>query len=341
VKEVLKKIANVNIETACLYCHKSEGEGKHFMPVNFDAHCAECHQPVGNETPALTIRDPGNPALPGVETLQMIQSRRGPGTFWAYYTNPGEFTVRAGTKVVKSPVYHKDPWVLENLKLIRQTLYTDVGLTDLLKTQGGVPPNQGARLYKEAIATLQDYANGLRGRPEPEVQAELARIDTLMREVQSKLDNSLSAFSIAAFSAKGMIDNPDLTAEQKKEFDDFARKVARPCLQCHVVEHAAILRVNADQRVLRRAEFNHRAHILQRRCLECHTEIAINQVIAEKDTSRSLLVNDRSAIQNVPMIENCSGCHTPQEASTRCITCHLMHPNEGKSSNLQLFVEGN
>ncbi len=339
VKEVLKKIGSVNVETSCFYCHKPEGEGRHFMPINFDVHCAECHQPVGNETPALSIHDPNNPTLPGVETLQMIQSRRRPGTLWAFYTNPNEFTVKANDKIVKSPVYHKDPWVLENLKLIRQILYSDVGLTDLLKTLGSVPNNKTDILYREALQTLQDYANGLRGRPEPEVQADLAYIDKLLNIVQMNIGrypiNSFDSF----FSFKRMIENPDLTEGQKKDLEDFSLKVAKPCLECHVVEHAAIARVNAEQRVLHRAVFNHRAHILQRRCLECHVEIPINQVILDKDTTQALLLKDRSEIQNIPKVENCYQCHTPKEASNKCVTCHYMHPNKEQRANLQLFVE--
>lgn len=340
-REVLKKAGSINIESACLYCHRSGPDGKHFMPVNFDAHCADCHQPVKNETPALAVVDPGNPAVPGVETLQMIQSRRAPGTFWSFYTNPNEFAIRQGTKVVKSPVYHKDPWILENLKLIRKTLYTEVGLTDLLNTIGGMSMKSADPLYREALMTLRGYINGLRGRPESEVQMELAHIDTLLRGVKTKIGTTSLDLSASAFSPTKYIQNPALTVGQINDLEDFALKVAKPCLDCHIVEHAAILRVNPDQRVLDRAEFNHRAHILQRRCLECHTEIPVNQVLVDKDTSKALLAMDRSSVQNIPKIENCFQCHTPREASTACVTCHEMHPNKDQKTNLQLFVGGN
>ena len=340
-KEVLKKIGSVYLEQACLYCHQAQPDGKNFEPINFDMRCAECHQPVALEdkSPKLEIKDPNAPGVPGVETLQMIQNRHGPGTTWAFYTNQNEFTMKPNNKIVKSPVYHKDPWVLENLKLIRQTLYSDLKLSDLVNTSGMVSLDRRDRLYTEALQTLQDYLSGLRGRPEPEVQDDLVRIDSLLKAAQMKIGRLSSAHPDSLFILGNENENPNLTSAQKKDFEEFAFKVARPCLECHIVEHASILRVATEQKVLHRAEFNHRAHILQRRCLECHTDIPIEKVLAG-DTI-GVASKDRSSTQNIPMIENCFECHTSQEASNRCVTCHYMHPNKMNRSNLQLFVQKN
>ncbi|MBI4549200.1 MAG: hypothetical protein HY707_14555 [Ignavibacteriae bacterium] len=335
-KFVLDKIKKVSREDACLYCHNPQPDGKHFKPLNFDVHCADCHLTTASETPLLNIKDPNTPTVPGVETLHMIQNRRGPGTLWAFYTNPNEFTEK-GTRVSKSPVYHKDPWILENLKLIRQMLYNDLGLSDLLKSFGKVSMLKNEQLYREAIQTLQDYVTGLRSRPEVEVQADLTRIDSLLKIARLKIGDQSYNLSDSLFMLGKQMENVNLTAAQKQAFEGFALKLTKTCQECHVVAQAKILRVKSDQQVLNRAEFDHRAHILQRRCLECHIDIPVTNVL-DGDTTKSLLLVDRSSTQNIPKIENCFQCHNQQEASNRCITCHYMHPNKENRANLQLFV---
>jgi len=331
LEKLQKEGGGVYLEKACLYCHKPQPDGKNFTPLDYDTQCGDCHLTSSSETPSLAIKDAGNPLALGVETLEMIQKRRGPGTQWAFYTNPNEFTVRGGGKVAKSPVYHKDPWILENLKLLRQSLYSEPGLTDLLPTTGSALRGMA---FSEAIKRLQDYSAGLRSRPEPEIQADLARIDSLLRLLQRRASVSTWPDSSLAF---GAIENPNLTLAQRKEIEDFALKLTKPCLVCHMVSGASILSVQKDQRALRRAEFDHRAHILQRRCLECHFEIPIAQVFAGDTTVP--VAKDRASTQNVPGIENCFECHTEQTGLNRCVTCHYMHPNKENRGNLNLFVE--
>ncbi len=336
LEKVRKEGGGLYLEKACLYCHNPQADGKHFKQLDYDMHCAGCHLTTAVETPSLAIKDPGSPLEPGVETLVMIQRRRGPGTRWAFYANPNEFTMKGGGRVVKSPVYHKDPWILENLRLLRRTLYTDPGLTDLLQVTG---TSSSEKFLGEAITALQEYADGLRSRPEPEIQSDLARIDSLLKVIRRRMDMVPDALSDSLFTFNIRNQNPDLTPAQRNEFETFALKLARPCLECHTVSQASILRVQKDQRVLRRAEFDHRAHILERRCLDCHVEIPIAQVFAG-DTTVSL-VKDRASTQNVPTVENCFACHTRQAGLNRCVTCHFMHPNKERRGSLQLFVEKN
>lgn len=330
-----KEIGTVYIEKACLYCHISRPDGKSFKPIDYDMNCGDCHLTASMESASLTIKDPANPNSPGVETLEMIQRRRGPGTQWAFYTSPNEFTTRGGNKVVKSPIYHKDPWILENLKQIRQTLYTDDGLSDLLKASGFNPRIMRSDQFDKVIATLQDYVLGLRSRPEPEVQSELARIDSFLRVLKRR--TTMASNYDSSFVMK--TENPDLTLGQRNDIEEFGLKLTKPCLQCHVVSNASIMQVKADQRTLSRAEFDHRAHIVERRCLECHIEIPVAQVLVDKDTSATLLVKDRSATQNIPKISNCMECHSASKASNMCVTCHYMHPNKESRGSLELFVE--
>ncbi len=334
-KELLKKLNTTNIETACLYCHNADARGKGFMPLDYDKHCGDCHLTTSSETPSLAISDPNDPVTPGVETLEMIQRRRGPGTLWAFYTNPNEFTL-SGNRMRKSPVYHRDPWILENLRRLRQVLYGDSSLIDLLNAIPSVKGSPTRQTYLEAIASLEQYVIGLRSRPELEVQAELARIDSLLKVARRRLnEGEMLSDPLPLMTLEAM--NPSLTDAQRQAIDDFALKLTKPCLECHEVQHAAILGVKASQRTLLRAEFDHRAHITQRRCLECHDAIPVAEALAGDTTGIAAL--DRATTQNLPRKENCLQCHSPTEASSTCVTCHFMHPNKENRASLQLFVE--
>lgn len=346
-KLVLEQKLNksVDIVKACLYCHNPEADGKHFKPIDFDMHCAgSCHNPVAPETPALTIVDGSD--RPGVETLDMIRRRRGLGTRWAFYSNPNEFR-NEGARVVKSPVYHKDPWILENLASIRRMLYPNLGLTDLLNATGEPGTDDRADLYMEAVGTLKNYRTELAGRPEPEVQAELGRIDSLLKIAQQRLmDPDMNATN-SGFLTSAWNENPALTSDQRGEFARFANRLTKDCQKCHRVEQASILRVRSDQRVLKRAEFDHRAHVIERPyCLDCHNEIPVEQVLLGDSAAVASLkpatdALDSAKTQNIPRIENCFQCHTPGAASNMCVTCHYMHPNKTNRVNFRLFVDRN
>ncbi len=338
-KEVLKKLNTPNIEAACLYCHNPMADGKGFRSLDFDIACGDCHLTTSSETPSLTIKDRTNPASLGVETLEMIQQRRGPGTIWAFYTNLNEFSINNG-KVKKSPVYHRDPWIEENLKQIYHTLYSDSTLADLLSASGRGAMKSKLQIYNQAIKTLQDYVVGLRSRPEPEVQMELMRIDSLLKEAQQKVNSNGTMLPDIFGMMKMMAENSSLTQSQRNDLEDFAVKLTKPCQECHYVEHAAILSVKASQRTFMRAEFDHRAHITQRRCLECHDIIPVEKALAGDTTVIAIVAMiDKAATHNIPTIENCFECHTKETGSSTCVTCHFMHPNKENRGSLQLFVE--
>jgi len=342
VKEIVKREKLTDIERACLYCHNPQPDGKHFEPIEFDAHCNTCHLTGNIESPALKIKSADNFIEPGVETLETIRRRRRPGTIWAFNTNPNEFQIKSGNRLVKSPVRHEDPWVLENLKTIRATLYPNLGFTELLKTVGETSAHNkksaATAIYQEAIGTLQNYAAGLRGRPEPEVQRELAKIDSLLKVARHRIQRQPLLNGDAKFIWPSANANPNLNADQISELNDLAASLTEACRECHTVDKASILRVRQDQQILQRAEFNHRAHIVQRRCLECHTEIPILSAAGGNATTVAG-TQDRAAIQNIPGIENCRACHNAGETSNRCVTCHYFHPNKTNRSSMLLYVE--
>ncbi len=347
VREVVKLEKLVDIERACLYCHNPQPDGKNFGLINFDQHCDACHLTTSVATSPLKVKDDADPYAPGVETLEAIRQRRGPGTLWAFYANPFEFKPR-GNRVVKQPLYHQDPWILENLRRIRRLLYPDLEFADLLKAAGKLtsqsPQALSATVYQEAIQTLQNYSLQLRNRPEPEIQRDLAQIDSLLKEAQSTLRRQTNTIAGPPFLAQPAPPNPALDATQIADLKAFAQDVAGPpCLECHIVSNANILRVQKDQRILKRAEFDHRAHTLERRCLECHTQIAITKevngaTVVRPQTEVSEL-EDRAAIQNIPNIANCRDCHNPAESSNRCVTCHYFHPNKTQRSSLLLYLD--
>jgi hypothetical protein len=334
VKEYLeKRTGSGYIERACLYCHNSRPDGKSFEPLDFDAHCGDCHLTTSVETARLEIKDPGNPATPGVETLEMIRRRGGPRSTWAFFANPGEFTESAG-KIVKSPVYHRDPWIMENLKLLRRMLFAD-GLEDLLMARRVGQSKSTGEAYAEAISTLRTYAAELRSRPEPEIQKDLVTIDSLLRIARRRVSEAGAVLPEEMFTPGP--EASDLSPEERQAIAEFGQKLTRPCRVCHLVDGAAILGVKSRQRTLTRAEFDHRAHILERRCLDCHTAIPVEQALVGGDTT-GLAARDRSSVQNLPGIANCLECHGPSRASAACVTCHFMHPNKESRGSLQLAV---
>lgn len=334
VREVVKRLGTEDVEQSCLVCHNAGPDGRSFEPLSFDRHCDACHLPSTVSTPALPIRNE-SAGTEGVETLETILERGGAATRWAVFSNPREFRLR-GSSVSKAPIYHQDPWILENLRRLRRVLYPDAGLADLLRASADVPAHESLVLYREALKTLEDQALGLRSRPEPEIQAQLQEIRKIMDELERRLDDPYAPLDETGFLlALGSVD-PDLPPERVEEIETLIDELTAPCQQCHFVRRGTIGRVQKDQRQLRRAEYDHRAHITQRRCLECHTEIAIQEHLLSAEEIDVAV--DSAVIQNLPGVDVCRECHNTREASDRCITCHLFHPDKSQRSNLLLYL---
>ena len=337
VREVRRQQGFDDPQRACLYCHRPEAQGAGFEAIDFETSCGDCHLTSRTGTPRLPIAEPSRPGEPGVETLAMIQARGGPGTRWAFFTNPNEYQVAGGT-VLKRPVYHQDPWVMTNLARIRRTLYPDLGLAELLQTAGPGPGGGGGAggdprpLYREAIATLRGRALELRGRPEPAVQAELARLEGLLTAAEQRLEAG-EAPPADPFNSRPAV-NPRLTADQVAGYQQLALDLTEPCRKCHVESDAAILRVQKDQKTLVRARFDHRAHVvLVAFCADCHDAIpGLAEVTAQSELRDEPA--DVAATQNLPRIAVCQRCHSADQARNSCVTCHLFHPQSGRRAAL-------
>ncbi|MEM7584826.1 MAG: cytochrome c3 family protein [Acidobacteriota bacterium] len=333
-REVMERENLVDVERACLYCHNPRPDGRSFQPIDFDRHCDACHLNASITTTRLPIEADG---APGVTTLATFIERQDPGTSWALFANPAEFR-QVGSRVSKSPVHHADPWIMENLRRLRRALYSDAGLADLLQVSADIPASELTTLYEEAIATLEDYAIGLRSRPEPEIQTELEAIERMLKQVRRSLEDPYTPLDeTELLLALDERPRSDLGDEQVTEIEDLVDQLTQTCQPCHAIDRATIARVQKDQRILRRAEFDHQAHTLQVRCLECHAEIPIAEGL-EGETQPAETAFDRAAIQNLPRIEQCQQCHQPELSTNNCVTCHEFHPDKGRRSDLLLYL---
>jgi len=335
VNELMNRKELVDVQKSCLHCHNAEEDGKNFKAIDFEKHCGSCHLTASTATPWLqTTDDPSS--TPGVMSLETIRARSAPGTRWAYFSNPNDFDSR-GERVRKRPLYHKDQWILENLKQLREALYPSAELASLLQASADVPSGNAEELYREALGTLREYAEELRSQPSREVQQELRRVEKLLGTIERRLEDPLAPLDETKFTLSPAKLNPDLTEEQVASYRETVNKLTQPCQTCHRVEQATIARVQKDQDKLIRAEFDHGDHIIHSNCLDCHNQIPIREHAA-KDT-RAPVSKDRAAIFNLPTIETCQSCHAEEQAPNTCISCHAFHPDKSQQSNLLQYVE--
>ena len=333
VNEVRDREDLADIEQTCLYCHNATEGGTGFQPISFDQHCDTCHLTTSDATPWVTTASADGP---GVLTLEALRAQQRPGSLWAYYTNPNEFQNRGGA-VRKAPVYHRDPWVLENLRALRQELYPSTGLADLLRASAGVDPRDAHTLYEEALATLEGYAEELRSVPDRRVQRELAEVEEILRVVRQRLRDPYAPLDETRFTVSPAARDTALTAAQVQAYDRVVDQLTEPCQTCHYVEEATIVRVREDQGDLNRAEFDHGAHITTTRCLDCHNAIPIRQHAATETVAPE--AEDHAGIRNLPSIETCQTCHDDGKAANTCVTCHLFHPDKSQHANLLRYLE--
>jgi hypothetical protein len=336
-------------EAACLYCHNPEPDGRNFKNIDFDKHCAQCHLKADAVVQGLPPFDPGNPNQAGAESIRQMQQRGGPGLLWTFSANPNLVSDQDG-EVSKNPVTHKDPWILENLKRVRKTLYSGDGLFDLLDSSGPVSRSRVDSLYGAVIGQLQKYAGELQNRSE--LKTEINKINSRLNTSRQRLDAPSPTRTLTPLEFPFSLANSGLTENQQAGFKQLAFDLTRSdgpeCQKCHFVENAIIRRVQADQNILNRSEFNHRAHILEKRCTDCHTSIPIDEKKLRFSVERfsefeqtlpKTFMADRAITQNIPAISNCRSCHAENKVSNRCVTCHQFHPNKEHRSKLRLFVD--
>ena len=319
-----------DVEDACLVCHQPTEDGMSFEPLSFDRQCDNCHLTAGKRTAWLPIRNDTNP---GVLTLDAIRGEFSPASVWASYWDPNEFEVQQG-EVRKRPVYHADPWIIENLTRIRRQLYPGAELAELLRSSADLPIGADVDVHAEAIATLRAGMRALRGNPSADVQRELDDLAELLDEVEARLERPYASrdetrFLVRTADATGgaLFAGADSTA-----FEAVIDSLTALCQLCHIVSRAAIVRVQKDQRTLIRSEFDHRAHVIHARCLDCHTSIPVRDLIHDEEAPAPNV--DRAGILNIPTVDSCRSCHSDGRAPDRCTSCHVFHPDRSQRSNL-------
>ena len=336
VAELMSELGSLDHEKACLSCHLPDDEGVSFEPLDFDRLCDRCHLRTDVGTSRLPVGDPADGERIGVLTLEAIQNSGAPGTDWSFFISPAEF-LQTGSRVLKRPLHHQDPWVLENLRRIRRELYPQSGLASLLRAAVDTKAIDQVELYREALETLRGYARGLRSRPEPAVQEELTRVQELLQWAERRLEDPYVALDETKFLLDGSEVNPLLSEETKAELEELADSLTQPCQRCHDLDRSGFSRVQSEQGILVRARFDHRTHILQRRCLDCHQRIPILDNLADPTLLEPQ--QDNSSIQNVPSIDACIECHNPRAVSNRCVTCHDFHPDKSHRADLLLYLD--
>ncbi len=343
LREVRKAEGVERLEETCLYCHHPQPDGRGFEPLDFERDCGACHLPASAATGRLPVGSPSDPTRPGVETLEAIRRRGELGDAWAAAANPRDLRPVDGGRVMKLPVDHADPWVLANLRRLRKTVYPQAGLADLLRASADLPNGDPRVLYDEAIATLEEYADELRAHPEPRARDERRRVQTELRRLTRAVRNPFTPLEPAAFElpmAEGGEGGAGDAAERLARIEPLVAGLTESCRRCHRVERATVVRVQKDQRVLRRAEFDHRAHVLEAGCFDCHRAIDFAGLLASVAPDEKVSAElDRAEIQNVPAIATCRACHTSRLVSSRCVDCHLYHPDKSRRAELLVSLE--
>ncbi len=333
VRELLAENEFLELEQTCLTCHNPEDDGMGFRAIEFDRHCDSCHLTRGVATARMAITD-GESV--GVEDLATIRAQGRPGTEWSQFLSPAEFR-EAGGRLIKTPLYHEDPWVLYNLRRLRGELYEDGGIAELLVVSPEAPPAQVREVYREAVTTLERYVLGLRGRPEPAIRQELEKVEELLDTLRRRLEDPHTTLDESGLLLALQQPKEGVSAERRQEIESLVEELTQACAVCHQVDRATITRVQRSQKTYLRADFDHRSHILETNCLDCHAQIPIAEAVA--DLSLPLPPEDRSSVQNLPGIETCRTCHTPDLAADSCTTCHAFHPDLSRRSELLHYVD--
>lgn len=324
VRELMEEREITDAEATCLTCHEAQPDGRTFKPISFERSCNGCHLGTSAETPPLPLRSGGGP---GVSTLGEIRASGTAASRWSHYWNPNDFSDMGG--IVKSPVYHADPWILHNLQRLRREMFPGSELADLLSTSPERSPREARAIHREALNTLRDQLEALKGSPSTDVQREVQALTALLGELEERLEKPYAPFDETKFAvgAKNAAAGVNMAA-----YNEVVNNLTEPCQECHLVQNATIKRVQKNQTALVRAEFNHKAHVIHARCLDCHTAIPIRKALESDDDLPEQ--QDNAEIVNIPTIATCRSCHTSKGAPNSCTSCHLYHPDKSHFSEL-------
>jgi len=225
VDRVMEDRGTGDLEAVCRACHIPTADARGFEPMAFATQCVNCHLGTEVEGAELPIQPAGQSLVEesngvvalslGVETLETIRARQGPGERWALDMSAAQFDADDGY-VVKVSTVHADPWVTHNLQRLRRAVYPMGGLSDL-----------EARVADDST-TLNDARFRL-NRPDPRLaESHLDEIDAFANEVA---EPCLTCHTVR----HGTIDRvrPAQGVLSRATFDHGAHVLQRGCLDCH------------------------------------------------------------------------------------------------------------
>ncbi|REJ74548.1 MAG: hypothetical protein DWQ36_20845 [Acidobacteria bacterium] len=315
----------------CGLCHVPQPGARGFAPLDFEAHCSSCHLGAAKSTEWLGLAsalqaqdDAGAEGDFGVRSFAEL--RRALGPRWAEELHGGDFDERRG-RVRKRGLEHPDPWVVQNLAFLRSQVYATTPLADLVPVAGDEDETDPRRLYRQAIAELEERARRLeRSAADAATRDEARQVEALLAAARRRLEESSQQLDPEAFAVR---DRMPLSDAGRARLDETVQALAGECLVCHRLERLALVRVEPDLARFERAAFDHEAHRLQADCASCHDRIPelVDLLAGESvDAEAAAAGSDRAETINLPGVARCQECHRADEASDSCTTCHGYHP---------------
>lgn len=302
VQEWMKRDGNPDLDASCGHCHQADGDGMGFAPISFERDCALCHLTGTDQSQPLPIASSENTF--GVLDLAQLRTSYLAKSEWSLSANPLDFRVDPDGNLTKLGVEHRDPFIMSNLRYLRTLLFPEpnlVGLSDV---------NHPIQDQKTVIAELEAQIQRLRSEPNRQVQAELDQLESLLAQIRSQQGPKLEN------------ENQQPQGELLQRVEAVVRPLTEACRVCHLLENAAFLPVQSDQKTWRVGAFNHAEHEIQKACSACHQRVDFYSPDHQGETEQ-----DRATILNLPSLESCSECHG-QKVEDTCVTCHLFHPRQ-------------
>jgi hypothetical protein len=278
IDEVRRKVGG-----GCDTCHRPTADLARFEPVSFDRLCSTCHVENGALRAAMT--DP-------------VTERRvtAPPSGFA-----GRYAVRrpGREQIVVSGVIHRDPWILENVRLLNRGFDSNADRQEQTALQTRITELEQARARGTARHPVE-------GTQPPSLGATLLA------------DRAIDAALAAARGRLGIVtarvvDRAAMTPpEERAHRRDDIESLTVACVTCHTLRDGReITPLDLTSRRLTHARFTHAPHISQVSCETCHSQ--------ESGTA----TNEPT----IPGITTCRQCHATGRAPFTCGVCHSYHPS--------------
>lgn len=220
----------------CTRCHEPSPENRDFLPVAFEAHCAECHEQDGSLG-----------ACEGVEAAHVSRPEN------------GDFTLERG-RITKTRLRHRDPWIVSNWHALRRRL-DPAGYA----AERDAPQARLTQL-QQRLSRIGQAAPG--SQPPPAVLTLGAR-----KQLERAIAETEAGLRVLSGDAKG--EPAPLSPAERRAAQAALDALTAPCRSCHAPDEAgAFVPVRAAQHVLRDAAFVHAPHLLYADCARCHAAIA-------------------------------------------------------------------